>query len=111
MTTTFNFNGIDDQLIDLQIEALVGEIRAITDQMEMLEESVTSKKAKLRTLLTQRGENWKDDCGFARLVADSVRPYYDAKGLDALILRSDWWAKRLRPYRHESNVRGGVSVR
>lgn len=111
MTTTFNPNGIENMLIDLQIEALVGEIRAITDQMEMLEDSVQSKKAKLRTLLTQKGENWKDDCGYARLVADSVRASYDARALDALMLRSDWWHARLKSYRREFNVRGGVSVR
>lgn len=94
-----------------EISQLVATIRQATDEMEALETKVQTAKARLRALLTQKGENWQDADGYARLMADSVRTSYDPKALDALMLRSDWWHARLKPYRREFPVRGGVQVR
>ncbi len=96
---------------EIEIAQLVATIRQATDEMEALEAVVSTAKDRLRVLLSQRGENWKDDDGYVRLVADSVRTSYDTRALDELIisdpLRNGW----LKDYRREFTVRGGVSVR
>jgi len=112
MVTAANLIPFDNGAMrDLQIKAEVQEIRAIVEQMEYLENAVAAKKARLRTLLEARGESWSDESGYARLMADSTRRSFNADALDKLMLRSKWWDARLRPYRKEFPVRGGVQVR
>lgn len=121
MTTLHTQNGrhvaapsptVDKQLIDLQIEAEVNEIRAIEEQIETLEGFRAAKKSRLRTLLEQRGSSWEDgNDGYARIVADFTRTSYDAKALDELTLQSPWWHARLNKFRRSFSVRGGVQVK
>jgi hypothetical protein len=97
--------------IDQEITELVDMVRSITQRVAGMEEKVKDAKQRLRVLLEQRGENWSDAEGYARLVADSVRASYDTKALDHLIisdpLRHGW----LKDFRKENTVRGGIQVR
>ena len=99
------------QALDAEIAQIVEMVRATVDEMAVLEEKVRMAKDRLRILLVQRGDNWKDDDGYARLMADSVRTSYDTRALDELIigdpLRHGW----LKDYRKEFTVRGGVQVK
>ena len=97
--------------VDEEISQLVAAVRDIQANMAGMEEKVKTAKERLRMLLTQKGENWSDDSGYARLMSDSVRTSYDTKSLDQLIitdpLRHGW----LKEYRKEFTVRGGVQVK
>lgn len=96
---------------DAEIAALVGEIRQTVDEMEALENKTLAAKDRLRVLLAQRGENWTDESGYARLMPDTVRTGYDTKALDALILSDPAKFARLRDYRREFTVRSHVQVK
>jgi hypothetical protein len=76
-------------------------VRGIQERIAVLEERIQLEKEALRDLLTEKGENWSDTEGYARLLADSVRRTYDIKALDELIitdpLRNGW----LKDYRRE----------
>lgn len=108
MVTAHNIQPI----LDLQIEAEVQEIRALEDQIEILEGFRATRRARLRTMLEERGDNWSDgNGGFARIVAESTRTAYNAKALDDLQLQSPWWHKRLNKYRGTVAVKGYVQVK
>jgi hypothetical protein len=103
---------IESKAVDLIIEEVVEEVRALNGEIKTLESCVAAKKEQLRRLLERRGESWSDETGgYARLVKDSTRATYDREALDALTLRSPWWHKRLNKYRRETPVRGGVQVK
>jgi len=97
--------------LDTEIVQLVEMIRETVDEMAAMEDKVRAAKDRLRILLVQRGDNWKDDDGYARLMSDSVRTSYNTRELDELIindpLRNGW----LKDYRKEFTVRGGVQVK
>ena len=97
--------------VDQEISELVESVRDIQTTMAGMEEKIKAAKDRLRMLLTQKGENWSDGSGYARLMSDSVRTSYDTKSLDQLIitdpLRHGW----LKEYRKEFTVRGGVQVK
>jgi len=99
------------QALDAEIAQIVETVRETVDEMAVLEEKVRMAKDRLRILLVQRGDNWKDEDGYARLMSDSVRTSYDTRSLDELIigdpLRHGW----LKDYRKEFTVRGGVQVK
>lgn len=96
---------------DAEIIRRLDCIRQLNVEAERIEDRINVEKDALKHLLKARGSNYEDDQGFARLVADGVRRSYDAEALDRLMLRSKWWDTRLRRYRREFNVRGGVRVK
>jgi len=106
-----NNNAAIAQARDNEIAHLVETVRQTVDQMSVLEEKVQAAKEQLRFLLLQRGENWSDDDGYARLMADSIRTTYNTRALDDLILKDPLRHGWLKDYRKESMVRGGVQVR
>lgn len=97
--------------IDDEIAQLVEVVRDTVDQMSGLEDKIKATKDRLRALLVQRGENWKDSDGYARLMADSVRTSYDTRALDDLLIRDPLRNGWLKDYRKEFTVRGGVQVK
>lgn len=97
--------------IDQQIAERVEEIRDSQVQMGTLSERVDRLKAELLALLEQKGSNWSDSVGYARLVAEGVRRTYDTKSLDQLIISDPLRYGWLTDYRKESVVRGGVQVK
>jgi hypothetical protein len=97
--------------VDEQIAQLVAEIRQTVDEIERLDDAVQAAKDRLRILLTQRGENWTDDDGYARLTSDSTRASYDSHALDQLILSDPAAHGWLKDYRRSFAVRGSVVVK
>ncbi len=99
------------ELLDQRIAELVDLIRSHYRRIEALNARIEEAKEELRVLLEQRGENWSDDEGYARLVSEGVRRWYDTQALDRLVmsdpLRHGW----LVDYRRETPIRGGVKVR
>jgi hypothetical protein len=99
------------ELLDQRIAELVDTIRGNNRRIEALNARIEEAKEELRALLEQRGANWSDEEGYARLVTDTVRRWYDTQALDRLVmsdpLRHGW----LVDYRRETPVRGGVKVR
>jgi hypothetical protein len=100
-----------EAFIDQQIAERVEEIRDSQVQMSTLSERVDRLKAELLALLEQKGSNWSDATGYARLVSEGVRRTYDTKSLDQLIINDPLHYGWLTDYRKESTVRGGVQVK
>lgn len=101
--------------IDEEIEELVTLIRNAQEQLAEVEAeirpTVDAARERLKMLLAYRGENWSDDEGYARLVADGTRIMYDAEALDTLIIENPDKYGWLREYRQEVPIRGGVRVK
>jgi hypothetical protein len=100
-----------DTALDEQIAELVDKVRINQQRIARLESRITSVKDDLRALLEQRGENWSDDAGYARLVSEGVRYYYDKQALDNLIITDPLRYGWLKDYRKESLVQSGVQVK
>ena len=100
-----------ERSLDQQIAALVDIVRANQYRIDRLEARSKRAKAELVKLLQQRGDNWADDEGYARLVSEGERVSYDKAALDELLmddpLRYGW----LKDYRRKSTVSGGVRVK
>jgi len=97
--------------IDERIVELVNEVRAQQEHMAALESEIAVAKAELFELLDERGENWSDETGYALLVSDGSRTFYDRQALDKLILEDPLRYGWLKDYRRETNVRGSVKVK
>lgn len=100
-----------DTRFDEQISDLVESIRQSNSQIEELAARVQFAKAQLKMLLEQRGENWSDDDGYARLVSEGVRHSYDTKALDEMIITDPLRYGWLKDYRRESILPRSVHVR
>lgn len=97
--------------IDERISELVETVREHREQIASLEAYNDAAKRELRELLEQRGENWADEDGYARLVPESKRISYESKALDDLIISEPLHYGWLRDFRKESTVRGSVQVK
>jgi hypothetical protein len=99
------------QYIDQQIAERVQIVRDAQSQIALLDEQIQIMKTELRELLEQKGENWTDADGYARLVAEGTRTNYNTKGLDELILSEPLRYGWLNDFRKQSAVRGGVQIK
>ena len=97
--------------LDERIAQLVAQVRAAQEEIGGLNAQIEQAKDALRTLLQTRGENWSDDAGYARLVAEGVRTSYDTKALDELIIKDPLHYGWLTDHRNESSVRSTVQVK
>ena len=97
--------------LDEQIAALVDIIRANQQRIVQLEARNQAARDTLSDLLVQRGENWSDDEGYARLVDEGQRASYDTQALDNLILHDPLRYGWLKDYRKTAVVSGGVRVK
>lgn len=100
-----------DTRFDDKIAELVGDIRDCNDQIEAFASRISYAKSQLKMLLAERGENWSDDDGYARLVAESMRHSYDTKALDQMILSDPLRYGWLTDYRRESTLPGSIHVK
>jgi len=100
-----------EEFFDQQIAERVDLIRSIQERIGALNEKIQAAKEELSDLLIEKGSNWSDDEGYARLVADSVRRSYDTKALDELIINDPLRHGWLKDYRKETPVRGGIQVK
>jgi hypothetical protein len=99
------------QVIDERIVELVKEVREKQERMAALESEIAVAKAELFELLDERGENWTDGMGYAALVSEAARVFYDRQALDHLILEDPLRYGWLKDFRREISVRGSVKVR
>lgn len=100
-----------EEFFDQQIAERVDLIRSIQERIAALNEKIQAAKEELVDLLTEKGSNWSDEEGYARLVAESVRRTYDTKALDELIINDPLRHGWLKDYRKETPVRGGIQVK
>lgn len=100
-----------EEFFDQQIAERVDLIRSIQERIAALNEKIQAAKEELTDLLTEKGSNWSDEEGYARLVAESVRRTYDTKALDELIINDPLRHGWLKDYRKETPVRGGIQVK
>jgi hypothetical protein len=99
------------EYIDERIADLVDDIRNIQHRVVTLQAKIDDAKEELQVLLQQRGSNWSDTEGYARLVGEGLRVTYETKALDDLIINDPLRYGWLKDYRNESTVRGGVQIR
>ncbi len=97
--------------IDQQIAERVEMVRTTQDQISSLAERIETAKTELRELLIQRGSNWSDEDGYARIISEGIRRSYDNKALDELIINDPLHYGWLKDYRRETPVRGGIQVK
>ena len=99
------------KLVDERLAVLVEKVRGYRERIAALEAKNEAAKSELRKLLVERGENWSDDDGYARLVPESRRISYEAEKLDDLIIRDPLHYGWLKDYRKQSVVRANLQVK
>jgi hypothetical protein len=104
-------NDISKTEIDEQIATLVACIREYRDEAERYEAQIREAKDRLILLLEQRGSNWSDEYGYARIAQEGTRLDYDTNELDALILNDPLRYGWLKEYRRIGVVPSRLMVR
>ncbi|MEO8607055.1 MAG: hypothetical protein ABI690_04205 [Chloroflexota bacterium] len=99
------------EYIDQQIADRIQIVRDAQEQISLLDEQIQLLKTELRELLEQKGSNWSDTQGYARLTAEGTRTSYDTRALDGLILNEPLQYGWLKDFRKESTVRSGVQIK
>jgi hypothetical protein len=61
--------------------------------------------------LEERGDNWSDEEGYARIISEGERIYYDTNALDKLIIEEPLRYGWLKDYRVTSTVQSRVQVK
>lgn len=97
--------------LDENIEEIVDRIRTYKADVERLESGINALKAELRRLLEDRGENWSDEDGYARIISEGERTNYDTSALDRLIIEDPLRYGWLKDYRITSTVQSRVQVK
>jgi hypothetical protein len=111
-THTVNPRSSDDEEDrEIEIGALVEQIRAFQRKIERYALEIHQAKLRLRPLLEERGENWSDEFGYARLVREGVQRTYDAEALDRLILSDPLRYSWLTDYRRERVIDERLSIK
>lgn len=97
--------------IDEPIERIVNEIRTCRAEMERLDACVASLKTELQDLLEERGSNWNDDIGYARIISEGERTSYNTSALDELIIQDPLRHGWLKDYRLTTPIASRVQVK
>lgn len=105
-----NVTNVADDL-DQQIAERVDIVRGIQERVAALQDKIAAAKEELRDLLEQKGSNWSDGEGYARITSGGIRTSYDTKSLDELIIKQPLQYGWLKDYRKETTVRGGLQVK
>ncbi|GAB4520710.1 MAG: hypothetical protein OHK0046_31300 [Anaerolineae bacterium] len=101
----------EQSVIDAEIMDLVNDIRDCQQTMADAETRIRELKVRLAELLAERGSNWSDNEGYARLTQEGLRTHYDTDALDELLISDPLRYGWLREYRRQSPVAGRVQVR
>jgi hypothetical protein len=104
-------NDVTKSEVDEQIATLVACIREYRDEAERFETKIREAKDQLIPLLEQRGSNWSDEYGYARMAQEGTRFDYDTAELDALILNDPLRYGWLKEYRRIGVVPSRLMVR
>ncbi len=91
-------------VLDEQIATLVTCIREHRDEIERHEMEIHDAKRQLMSLLEQRGSNWADEHGYARITQEGIRYDYSTGALDELIISDPLHYGWLKDYRKSSPV-------
>lgn len=97
--------------LDQQIAERVDLVRGIQERIGTLQDKIQGAKTELRELLEQKGSNWSDTEGYARITSDGLRVSYETKALDELIIKDPLRYGWLKDYRKEATVRGGIQIK
>ena len=97
--------------IDERIEQIVQEIRECKADADEIEACVTNLKDELRKLLVERGENWSDADGYARIVSEGERTAYNTAALDDLIIQDPLRYGWLKDYRVKTPIVSRIQVK
>jgi hypothetical protein len=97
--------------LDERIQQVVQEIRECKADADEIEACITKLKDELRVLLVERGENWIDDEGYARLLSEGERTSYNTAALDDLIITDPLRYGWLKDYRVKTPVVSRVQVK
>jgi hypothetical protein len=100
------FDGFDER-----IAQLVETVRSHREHIAVLEAKADAAKKELFRLLVERGENWSDDDGYARLVPESSRASYETDKLDSLIIHDPLHYGWLKDYRKQSVIRANLQIK
>ncbi len=99
------------EALDEQITDLVSEIRQSQEIIAEHENQIHEAKERLTQLLSERGSNWSDDSGYARLVSEGTRIAYDTSALDELIIHEPLRYGWLKDYRTEQKISSRIQVK
>ena len=102
---------MERERLDESIKEIVDCIREYRSELERLESRIDDLKDELRQQLEERGENWSDDVGYARIISEGERIYYDKDALDKMIIEDPLRYGWLKDYRLTSPVQGRVQVK
>lgn len=70
--------------LDAKIAERVAAYRKLSQQADDLKAQMEAHKAELMTLVEARGESWKDDKGYARIVDKAAAYSYPSSAVDDL---------------------------
>lgn len=96
---------------DDEIANIVNRIRDFQQDAESVADKIRALKDRLTVLLQERGANWSDAVGYARLLSTGTRISYDTESLDSLIITDPLRYGWLKDYRKESPVAGRITVK
>jgi hypothetical protein len=99
------------EALENEIAATVRDIRQQQEAAERAAIAIYELKNRLEALLKERGSNWQDEDGYARLAAPGVRVNYSREALDSLILNDPLQYGWLKQYRKESELAARVVVK
>lgn len=100
------FDGFDER-----ISQLVETVRSHRERIAALEARADAARKELFRLLVERGENWSDEDGYARLVPESSRASYETDKLDSLIIHDPLHYGWLKDYRKQSVIRATLQIK
>ena len=101
----------DIEKIDQEIADIVSSIRLEQAKIEQIDLEMATLRDRLVKLLRERGGNWSDANGYARLLSEGIRTYYDTQNLDELILTDPLHYGWLKDYRRQTLIPQRVQVR
>jgi hypothetical protein len=101
----------NDTDLDAEIDRLVQRIREHKVTVEVRNIEIDALKGRLEILLKQKGSNWSDTYGYARLLSEGTRTSYDTEELDRLIITDPLRYGWLKDYRRESTTPPRLQVK
>ena len=108
--TAIETNKIDTE-IDAEIDRLVHRIREHKLTIDVRGIEIDALKERLQKLLKEKGENWSDEFGYARIPSEGIRTHYDTEELDRLIITDPLRYGWLKDYRRESPTSSRIQVK
>jgi hypothetical protein len=101
--------------VDDDIREVMSVLRSIKEARNEIEAEIGKDwekgREKLRNLLEQKGSEWTDGEGYARIAAGYTTIEYDTAALDALIKADPERYGPLQAFRKEKQVKGSLQIK